>query len=52
MTNKQAFTVAVEKAGIKMQYYIDTHDESYFDSAVVYIKAASVLLKEMTDEID
>ena len=50
MTNKQAFTVAAEKAGINIQYYIDTYDETYFQKAVSYIRAAGYLLKEMDDE--
>ena len=50
MTNKQAFIHAVEKAGIKMNYYLDTSDPKFFDESVMYIRAASSLLKEIDDE--
>ena len=52
MTARQAFIHATEKAGIKIQYYLDTRDESYMDMAISYVRAANNLLKEMTDEID
>lgn len=50
MTNRQAFIHTTEKAGIKIQYYLDTRDESYMDQAISYIRAANVLIKEMNDE--
>lgn len=52
MTNKQAFIHATEKAGINIQYYLDTHDESYMGRAISYVRAANILLKEMGDEIE
>lgn len=50
MTNRQAFISATEKAGIKIQYYLDTRDETYMDQAISYIRAANNLLKEMNNE--
>lgn len=50
MTNKQAFIHAVEKAGIKMNYYLDTSDTKFFDESVMYIRAASSLLMEIDHE--
>lgn len=52
MTNKQAFIVAAEKAGIMVQKYLADHDENDLCRAMSYIRAANVLIKEMTDEID
>lgn len=52
MTARQSFIHATEKAGIKIQYYLDTRDESYMEEAMSYVRAANILLKEMTDEID
>ena len=52
MSARQGFIHAVEKAGIKIQYYLDTRDESYMDMAISYVRAANVLLKEMRDEIE
>lgn len=50
MTNKQAFIHAVEKAGIKMDYYLDTSDKKFFDESVMYIRSASSLLMEIDSE--
>jgi len=50
MTNREAFIYATEKAGIKMNYYIDTRDEKYMDEAMYYVRAASVLLENMNNE--
>lgn len=52
MTNRQAFIHAAEKAGINIQYYLDTRDESYMEKAKIYIRSANVLIKEMTDNDD
>lgn len=52
MTTRQAFIYSAEKAGINIQYYLDTKDESFFDRAASYVRAAHSLLKEMNDEID
>lgn len=50
MNSRQAFIHATEKAGIKIQYYLDTKDESYMDEAISYVRAANNLLKEMNNE--
>lgn len=50
MTNREAFIQCVERAGIKMNYYIDTRDEKYMDEAKGYVRAANVLLEEMNNE--
>lgn len=50
MNARQAFIYATEKAGIKIQYYLDTRDESYMDEAMIYVRAANNLLKEMNNE--
>lgn len=50
MTNKQALIHATEKAGIKVQYYLDTHENSYLEEAKSYIMAAYILIKEMNNE--
>lgn len=50
MTNREAFIYAVEKAGIKMTYYLDTRDEKYMDEATMYVRAANVLLEKMKNE--
>lgn len=52
MNSRQAFIYATEKAGIKIQYYLDTGDESYMDQAMSYIRTANILIKEMNDEIN
>lgn len=50
MTARQAFIYSTEKAGIQIQYYLDTRDESYMERAISYVRSANVLLKEMKDE--
>lgn len=50
MTNKEGFIHATEKAGSKIQYYIDTGDDSYLHEAIDYVGRANVLLKEMSEE--
>lgn len=50
MTSREAFIYSVEKAGIKMNYYLDTRDEKYLDEANMYIRAANVLLEEMNNK--
>lgn len=52
MNSKQAFIYSTEKAGINIQYYLDTLDESYLIKAISYVKASNSLIKEMNDEID
>lgn len=52
MTNKQAFIYATEKAGDMVQKYLDDHDENDLSRAMSYVRAANVLLKEMSDEIE
>lgn len=46
---KQEFIVATERAGIKIQYYLDTNDECYLIDAIRYVKSANSLLKEISD---
>lgn len=50
MTNREAFIYATEKAGVKMNYYIDSRDEKYMDEASMYVRAANVLLENMNNE--
>ena len=52
MTTRQAFIYSAEKAGINIQYYLDTKDESFFNRAASYVRAAHSLLKEMNDELE
>lgn len=47
MTAKQAFIYSAERAGINVQYYLDTHDNSFLTQATMYIRAANNLIKEM-----
>lgn len=47
MTDKEAFIYSVEKAGIKIQYYLDTKDEKYMREVVNYIRVANVLIDKM-----
>lgn len=47
MTNKEAFLYAVEKAGIRVQYYMDTNDKKYYDEVISYIRAATILLEKI-----
>lgn len=49
MTTKQAFIYSAEKAGTKAQYYLDTHERKYLDEAIMYIKAAYILSKEIVE---
>lgn len=52
MTNKQAFIIATEKAGIMIQKYLADHDENDLCRAMSYVRAANILIKEMSDEIE
>ena len=52
MTSKQAFVYAAERAGINVQYYLDTKDVEFLNQAVMYVRAAYTLSKEINDEIE
>ena len=52
MTSKQAFVSIAERAGINVQYYLDTKDVEFLNQAVMYVRAAYTLSKEINDEIE
>lgn len=52
MTNKQAFIYATERAGINIQYYLDTKNIEFINQAILYVRGAYALSKEMNDELD
>jgi len=52
MSTKEAFVYATERAGINVQYYLDTKNVEFLNQATLYVRAAYSLSKEMNDEIE
>ena len=51
MTSKEAFIYASERAGINAQYYLDTKDNEFLNKTIMYVRAAYILSKELSDNI-